>query len=795
MRPDCAPNTTAPMAAATDIRCHLRFVSPRHRLCAICEPGPPGKRGQGIILSENIDMTGDAYAATRDGGQRDRARDAEYASDAPDEAVVEFDLARYLRMLVKHRFLIGGAILAALVIGVVVTLLTTPTYVASSTIQIDREGARVLSRESDVVASEAQAQAEEFYQTQYGLLRSRSLAERVVDSLGLANSDAFFTAMDVSPPSDEGTAAQRADRRRRVAINVVRSNLTIAPVRGSRLVAIRFESPDPQLAARVSNAVSENFIQASLDRRFESSSYVRDFLEERIAQTRTKLEEAERQLVAYAAQQQIINLRDQTSASDQQESLASRNLATLNASLAAARAARIAAEERWRSARTTPLQSLPQVLENDAVQRLNEERARLNAEYQQKLSVYQPDYPEMAQLRARIAELDRGIGEIGAAVRDSVRAEYQTALNEEQSLQAQVEGLKGDVLDLRDRSIQYNILQREIDTSRTLYDGLLQRYREVGIAGGVTANNVSIIDRAQTPSAPAKPDLVLNLLIALLAGIVLGVVAAILFELLDETLATPEDIEQKLNLPVLGVIPLLEKGRRPAEALADVRSGFSEAYYSLRTALQFTTPNGAPTTLLVTSARPGEGKSTTAFAVALNLARVGKKVLLADGDLRNPSLHRVLGLDNGQGFSNLLAGSGDLQDLAIDSGYRGLSFLPCGPLPPNPAELWGSDRVRAVMAEAAKHYDHLVIDGPPVLGFADGPLLAAAVNGSIFVIESRSTRRAQARGAIRRLAIGRGRILGVVVTKFNAQSASYGGYDYAYDYNYGASDKPKAGDA
>ena len=348
--------------------------------------------------------------------------------------------------------------------------------------------------------------------------------------------------------------------------------------------------------------------------------------------------------------------------------------------------------------------------------------------------------------------------------------------------------LKGGVLDLRARSVQYNILQREVDTSRTLYDGLLQRYKEVGVAGNITANNVSIIDPADAPSRPSEPRLAINLLLAAILGIGLGIVTAFLLEALDETMATPEDAERKLGLPVLGVAPLVGAGQTPTEALADLRSPFSEAYYSLRTALQFSTPNGAPGLLVVTSSRPGEGKSTTAYAIALNLARIGKQVLLIDGDLRNPSLHRILGAANDAGISNLLSGSATLGEVVRQTTQDNLSFVPCGPLPPNPAELWGGDRLRQLLAEARKHYDHVIIDGPPVLGFADAPLLAAAVEGTLFVIESRGTRRGQARGALRRLLIGDSRIIGTIMTKFNAQTANYGGYEYAYDYDYGARD-------
>ena len=349
--------------------------------------------------------------------------------------------------------------------------------------------------------------------------------------------------------------------------------------------------------------------------------------------------------------------------------------------------------------------------------------------------------------------------------------------------------LTGDVLDLRDRSIQYNILQRELDTTRTLYEGLLQRYKEVGVTAGVAANNISIVDLATPPTEPSAPNLLVNILLASLLGLGLGVVLALVLEALDETVASPDDVESKLGVPVLGVVPLLDKGETPAEALADIRSSFSEAYYSLRTALQFSTPDGAPGSMLVSSARPAEGKSTTAYAIALNLTRVGRRVLLVDGDLRNPSMHRIVGVENERGMSNLLSGSGDLAELAHRTGHENLYFIPCGPLPPNPAELWGGERMGMFLREVRQQFDHVVIDGPPVLGFADSPLLASMVNGVVFVIESRGTRRGQARGALKRLLVGRAHLLGIVLTKFNAKSTSYGGYDYAYDYQYGGQDE------
>lgn len=717
------------------------------------------------------------------------------AADRPDtlsSGLEAFDVAEYWRLLVKHRFLIGGAFLAALVIGVAVTLLTTPIYTATATIQIEQATANIVDVE-EVSPAESAYSAEEFFQTQYGLIKSRSLAERVVESLGLATSDRFIEQMGGSAPSaNEGTAAARVNARRDAAVSLIQENLGVSPVRGSRLVNISFNSPSPQLSAQIANAVAENFIQSNLDRRFESSAYAREFLEDRIAQTKARLEDTERQLVAYAAAQQIINVSEGDEANGATQSLVGTNLSALNAALAQATAARVAAEERWRQASSSPLLSLTDVLQNQTVQRLTEERARLDAQYQQNASVYQPDWPAQQQLRAQIDELDRQINSVAQGILNSIRGQYVVAANQERSLQNRVNGLKGEVLDLRSRSIQYNILERELDTSRTLYEGLLQRYKEVGVTGTLASNNISVVDDAEVPDAPSKPQLLLNLAIAVLLGLGLGVGAAFLIEALDESLGTPEDVEAKLNIPVLGVVPLLDKGQSPSEALADVRSAFSEAYYSLRTALQFSTPDGAPASLLVTSSRPAEGKSTTAFALALNLARLDKKVLLVDGDLRNPSMHRMVGVDNDKGMSNLLSGSDDLRAVATPTKHQNLDFVACGPLPPNPAELWGGDRFRRVLEQARAEYDHVVIDGPPVLGFADAPLLASAVSGTIFVLEAHGTRRAQAKGALKRLSVRNSRLIGGVLTKFNTKKTQYGGYDYAYDYNYGETGSKKA---
>jgi succinoglycan biosynthesis transport protein ExoP len=719
------------------------------------------------------------------------------ADEGPD-----FDIFKYWHTLVKRRMLIGAIFMAAIVLGLFVTLITTPIYRASTTIQIDRETTRVV----DVGEVEPEGGNDaDFYMTQYALLRSRSLAERVVSRLNLADDAAFMAQERRTPVSFMKNLIRRAsgqeprsrEARERRAISLLMSGLTIEPVRGSRLVKVMYDSPDPALAARISIAVAENYIGANLDRRFEASSYARKFLEERLAQVKTKLEQSERQLVTYAQNQQLVSVSVPSEGGSAtggpgeaaSQSLTAANLGAMNTAMAQAREERILAEQRWRQAESTRGLGNPELLGSATIQQLRQARTQLQTQYQEKQSVYKPDYPVMVQLRDQIEEIDRQIAAEAQTVKASLKAQYDIARRQEASLAQQVAGLSSGVLDLRGRNIQYNIIQREVDTNRTLYDGLLQRYKEIGVAGGIGTNNISLVDRAQATKRPYTPNLLLNLLVAAGAGLLLGIAAAFAIETLDQTINVPEDIEGKLGIPLLGSVPMLDKGVTPEEALSDARSAFSEAYYSVRTSLQFSTSEGVPRNLLITSARPSEGKSTTAIALARNFAKLGMSVLLVDGDLRNPSLHRALHCDNSSGLSNFLTGNAQLADVVQLTDGPNLTFMPCGPLPPNPAELLGGKRIHALLDEAGKHYDLLIIDGPPVMGLADAPLIASAVSGTLLVVAAGATRQGLLSTALKRLEVGNARILGAVLTKFSVKAAGYGyayGYGSAYSYEYGA---------
>lgn len=709
----------------------------------------------------------------------------------------EFDLLRYWQFVWKHRLIFVIALAVSLAVATASTLLTTPLYTAKMTIEIDREAPKVINLQ-DVTPREDLGNGMDFYMTQYGLLKSHALAERVVDALGLTNSPAFLhaTGLDRRQNGDAQNQLGQSSLRK-AAIARVLGGLSVTPERGSRLVQIAFSSTSPSVAAELANGVAENFIAMNLDRKFESSSYAREFLEKQIASTKEKLETSERQAVAYAIGQQIINLHegDGHSPASGTESPTEMNLATLNAAYGAATAARIAAEQKWRQAQTSTSLGLPQILQNPTIQELSKVRAALQAQYADNLRLYKPDYPSMLQLTAQIDETNRQIEAEASAIRQSLNSEYLAALNQEKALEGQVESLKSAVLNLKERSIQYNFLQRELDTNRILYDGLLQRYKEVGVTAGVTTNNISIVDRAEPPHAPSKPKPLINAMVAVALGLVGGALGAFAAEALDQAIRQPSDVEPKLRLPLLGSIPLLVKGVSPAEAMKDPRSSFWEAYFSVRTALQFSTTEGLPRSLLVISTRPGEGKTTTSIALAYSLARLGANTLLVDADLRKPSLNEILGLSLKLGLSNFLTGANTLEEIVQASDQPGLSIITSGPLPPTPAELLADNRLRMFCAAAEERFDVVIFDGPPVMGFADAPLISAVAAGTILVVEAGKTKRGPITSTLHRLRRARAKVLGAVLTKFDARKATYGdgygSYSYEHAYAYGRSANPK----
>lgn len=708
--------------------------------------------------------------------------------DGPGAEVEHSPLIRhYLRIALRWRYVILGTTIAFAVLGLVITLLMTPKFTAETTIEISREADKVSNFQG--VNPETSIADQEFYQTQYGLLKSRSLSERVATQLRLADNANFFEMFDVE--SDEPAFARVNDRYSaqgrpaslRVAGELLRANLRIDPTQLSRLVDIRFTSPNPTLSARVANAYADSFIQTNLERKIQATSYGRNLLQQQIAQAKERLDESQRQSVRYASAQRIINLPTQssTSGATSERPIIVDELEALNTALSQAIGDRVQAEARYREQGGDGASG--DALRNQAINSLRQRRAELSADYQKMMTQFEPQYPPARALKAQIDQLDRSVTREEARVSGSTQAEYRAAERRESELRARVEQLKSNYLDVRNRSIQYNIYQQEVDTNRALYDALLQRYKEIGVAGGVGINNIAIVDQADVPELPSSPRLLLNLALAIFAGLGLGALIALALEQLDEAIADPREVERRLGLPLLGTVPKIDN-IEPRLALLDRKSELVEAYLAIQTSLTFATEHGVPRSLAVTSTRPAEGKSTTALALATMLSRARRSVVLVDGDMRSPSVHALAGVGHEVGLSNFLAGQDDLDSLIFPLSDLGFVIITAGPLPPNAGELLTGNRLAVLIERLLERYDHVIIDSPPVMGLADAPLIASRVEGVVYAVESHQIRSSLVKTALARLRSAHAHIFGGVLTKFEARKASYG-YGYEYGYGYG----------
>jgi polysaccharide biosynthesis transport protein len=710
----------------------------------------------------------------------------EHGAFAP--ARMGLDVRYIVAAIRSNLWLIAAIISAAFALALVATLLQTKRYTASTTIQINDSSGRILSDQDNPGDEQSNNfyDTDRFLKTQTDIIRSRGLALRVAQKLKLVGNPAFYRSQEVPVPG----AAIKAEDQRSSAIEMLRGNLTIELPRDSRIITIRFESTDPEMSARIVNAYAGEFIQSNLQRKFDSSSYARTFLSEQLDEARIKLEASERALNAYARDTGLIRTDNATSngkdsSAGSGNSVITASLVQINTAANEATARRIEAEGRWRSISNGPLLSAPQVVANSTVSTLQTERARLEAELAEERSRHLEDYPTVRSKQQQLSMLNQQIQQTAANVRNAVRAEYQSALSAEQQLKAQVNQLKSETLGEQDRTVQYGLLAREVDTNRALYDGLLERFKTLNAIAGVSLSNVNVIDQAEAPAGPSSPNLFKNLALGLLLGTALATITVFFKDQFDDSIRVPEDVEPKLGLALLGVVPKAHSGE-PGDALADPKSPISEAYNSLRGSLLYSTPAGLPRVMLVTSAQPSEGKTTSSFAIASGFARMGKRTLLIDADMRRPSLHRRAGVPNEKGLSTLLTSRQPVSDVALKLEQDYLWILPAGPIPPSPTELLSNVRIEEVLREAAQHYDVVLIDSPPVLGLADSPLMAALVDGVIFVVEADRSRRGSLKTSLRRLRGMRALILGAVLTKFDPlksgnRYSEYYGYEY-YQY-------------
>lgn len=699
-----------------------------------------------------------------------------YAEDPSGFRDLAVPVAERVWQTVKNnKLLIAALVAASLVIGVLATLLMTPKYQASARIEISRVEANVTAVEG--VETQDQVLDAQYYETQYELLRSRSLAEQVVRQGELNTNEAFLEAFDIEA-SDERMAR---DPERFIA-SILLQNVSIAPVGSSNLVDIRFTSPSAAVSANVANLWATEYIASNLSRRFGATNEARQFLEGRLEQLRERLENAERELISYAADRNLFTVDTVDSGSSGEtasQTLVASDLQTLNSALAEATTARIAAQSALDASRSA---LAPE--DAAAIQPLRQRKAELTAERAQLRATAGEEYPTVRALSDQIDQLDREITQAEARSGSAVRARYQQALETEQRLREKVNELRGEFVNQRRDSVQYNILQREVDTTRSLYNALLQRYREIGVAG-VGENNIALVDGAEVPTIPSEPNLLRNLLLSLLIGGAAAGGIILLREKLDQSVRDPAEVPDVLGIPLLGSIPTV-KGESVADALESKHSELYEAYFNLFTSVGFLSKNGVPKRLMFGSTRPAEGKSLSSVALANILAERGKRVLLLDADMRHSGLSKYLEVSGGKGLSNYLRGEDDWQSLVRVGEPFDFDIISSGRQPPNAAELLAGERFAEFLTKLEADYDHVIVDAPPVLGLADAPLIASAVEGVVMVIEANSGKLRMIAQALDRLEHGGGNIFGAVVTKLDDRNQSYGyGYGYGYGYTYG----------
>jgi len=736
------------------------------------------------------------------------------------------DLLTYWRVIHKRRWTVITIFFVVFTVTLIGTLKQTPVYRASALLEIQKENPEILTAQE---LFELDSVSDMYLETQYNILHSTSLARRVIDQLALYKYPEFnppgswfsrrkdtredeedalslgeIAGLDLSPDEYHATLESYMDR------------LAVDPVKRSRLVQVSFECEDPELAANVVNVLASGYIEQALEARWLATQQASEWLSQQLLGLKARLERSEEELQKYARENSLLFVESEEG---RPQNIVNERLRNLQDELTKAQSARFAREGLYRLVEAGDYDSLPGVADNELMQDLTLTLAQLQRERAELLTTFTDDYPRVKRIQSQIAEIE------GVLMRERERAahkianEYRAALARESLLEGAFERQQREADAIAERSVRYNILKREVDTNRQLYHGLLQRLREAGVSAGLKASNVRIVDPAVTPIEPAKPRVWLNMALAVFVGLGLGVGIAFLQENLDNTLKSAEDVERFLRLPALALIPSLDslngkrgrlygsRGNRrllpagPKEALtqeqelrnilpgsskswiridsgSQVSSLLSEAFRSLRTSVLLSTAGHPPRSLLVTSSQPGEGKTTIATNLGISLTQLGERVLLIDGDLRRPCAHKCLGISNTTGLVSYLTGHEDWRRVSKSGPVAGLDVLPCGPIPPNPAELLSSERMASLLREATAEYGFVVVDSAPLLNVADSRILAALVEGTVLVVRGNQTPRELPRRSLAHLRDVGGNVIGVVLNNLIISSADYYSYHY-----------------
>jgi polysaccharide biosynthesis transport protein len=704
----------------------------------------------------------------------------------------EHHLMDYMRIVYKRRWVAIPAFVVVCLIGAYNSYRTTPIYEARTQLIIEKDVPKVGTL-STMFQEQDGWYNDDFYQTQYRILQSRSLARRTAEIMNLPAHPALQRASEarasfsitgtlwgaaswvkrtvVGEPEPPKAAAVPADSGDPLApfVGTVLGSLTVAPVRNSRLVDLRFSSSDPQLAADLANAHAKAYIQQNLEARFSVSRDATDWLNQQLAEQRKKVEESEAALQRYRETHDAIAVEDR-------QNIVVQRLADLNAAATRAKTGRIEKEALYTQLRslqgTDAIDAFPAVVANEYIQRLKGDLGDLQRQEALLAERYGERHPEMMKVRTAIQTTQAKFQLEVSKVVDSVRAEYQAALAQERSLVGALEGQKNEALGLNRKGIEYSVLSREAESNRQVYEALLQRTNETGISGELRSRNIRVIDEAQVPMAPYLPNRQRDLLMAALSGLILALGLVFGFEYLDNRIKSPQEMRAHLGLPFLGMVPRIDTSG-PTLLHEGVPAQFAEAIRAIRTNVLFSSADEGVRMVVVTSAGPGEGKSLFASNLSVSLAQAGQRVLHIDADMRRPRVQEIFEVTQEPGLSNLLVGDCKPSEAVRKTGVEHLCILPAGMIPPNPAELLGSKRCHEYLATLGEHFDWVVIDSPPVLAVADASIVANQATGVVFVVGADQTSRNTARTAIEQLHGAQAHVIGAVLNRADIQRNPY----------------------
>jgi polysaccharide biosynthesis transport protein len=717
----------------------------------------------------------------------------------------ETNLLDYLVVLRKHQWMILTFLLLVVTIVTIASFKMKPVYVASARVEVDPEGNNPLPFQ-DNSPYEEYVDMDNYIDTQAKIIQSQTLAMATIRSLDLPRYPEFGgdpkALVNAGPNQKEPPI-----------LAAFLSRLTVSRVPESRLIEVQFAAEDPQLAAQVVNTHLENYKELNFQSRYDATMQASSFLSSELEELRIKMEKSDAAQVAYERENQIWMV-------DANQNTTTQKLQELSNSLTAIQTDLAEKEATYELAHSDTSGSMAAVQGNAEVQDLIKSKAQLDAQYAEMLAQFGPNWPKVQVIKAQADALAVQLKDAKAEAVRQIDNEYHQAEAREALLQRDLNRQELLADNMAQKLVEFNMLKHDAESNKELYDGLLQKLKEAGISAGLRSSNIRVVDPALVPSAPARPQKARNILLAFLVGLVGGVGLAFLREYLDNTVKSPDDVQNLTGLPCLAVVPSFA-GRNGNRSLARIskqvgigangearvelislqqpKSLVSEAFRALRTSLLLSQADHAPQVILVTSALPREGKTTSAANLAITLAQLGDRTMLMDSDLRKPGIRRALNLPNGHGqdigLSSYLAGVAPLHDIVVPHPtVPNLDAIPTGPIPPNPADLLSSHRMAEAVEDLRQHYKFIVIDSPPIMAATDAVILSALTDGVLLVVWSNETPKEAFSRTRDLLAAVKGRLLGVVLNAVDSGAPDYY-YSYRYyPYSYGyGEDEERAG--